>query len=66
MSIAFSGQDLTLLLQRGANQTGAPYTNPIGTNGLCATTCTPSDTPHLGDGFKACYGYKHIMTVWRQ
>ena len=50
----------------GAGQPGAPYTDPLTTpGGYCKDTCTPADNPHNGDGYKACNGYNHIVTVWR-
>ena len=58
----------------GAYQSGAPYTNPFGTNTYCwirtstlnQQNCTPADYPYQNDGFKACKGYNHVMTVWRK
>ena len=49
----------------GANQTGAPYKNAFGGNGYCKDTCTPQDSPNQNDGFKACAGWNHVVTVWR-
>jgi uncharacterized membrane protein YgcG len=49
----------------GAGQTNAPYKNPFGSNGYCRDHCTPADIPHQSDGYKACFGYNHIVTVWR-
>ncbi len=55
----------------GANQTGAPYTDPIGTNALCGSGCTAASGAYpYNDGFSVCYGaggvaYKHVVTVWR-
>ncbi len=50
----------------GATQTNAPYINAFywGT-GLCKTYCTPQDIPNEKDGYKACNGFNHVMTVWR-
>jgi hypothetical protein len=50
----------------GAGQPGAPYTNPLTTaGGYCKDQCAGSDYPHLGDGYKACVGWNHVVTVWR-
>ena len=50
----------------GANQAGAPYVNPFASSGgYCVNACAGSDTPHMGDGYKACNGYNHVVTVWR-
>jgi hypothetical protein len=50
----------------GANGTTGPYTN-LSANGRCNynTFCTPQDMPNQNDGFKACMGYNHVVTVWR-
>jgi uncharacterized membrane protein YgcG len=49
----------------GAGQTNAPYKNPFPSPGYCRDHCTPADVPHQNDGYKACSGYNHIVTVWR-
>jgi hypothetical protein len=49
----------------GVHQAGAPYTNPFGANGYCVNHCTPADMPNQGDGYKACHGFNHVVTVWR-
>jgi hypothetical protein len=49
----------------GAGQSNAPYKNPFPSPGYCRDHCTPADNPHAGDGYKACAGYNHIVTVWR-
>src|SRR6185295_8566524 len=49
----------------GAGQNGAPYKNPFGGNGYCKDNCTPEDIPHENDGYKACIGWNHPVTVWR-
>ncbi len=52
----------------GSMQTNPPYVNPFGTaTASCSTStnCTPADYPHQGDGFKGCYGWNHVVTVWR-
>jgi len=49
----------------GAGQTNAPYKNPFQSPGYCRDHCTPADYPHAADGYKACAGYNHIVTVWR-
>jgi hypothetical protein len=48
----------------GANGTTGPYKNPFA-KGFCNTSCTPQDMPNQNDGFKACMGYNHVVTVWR-
>jgi hypothetical protein len=49
----------------GADQPSAPYTNKFGNNGTCAKNCTAADSPNQNDGYKACGGFKHVVTVWR-
>src|SRR5262249_8079621 len=52
----------------GSVQTNPPYVNPFGTpNSACSTNynCTVADNPHSADGFKACNGWNHVVTVWR-
>ena len=51
----------------GAGQPNAPYLDPFGTPGLCASFCTPSSvkTNNVADGLSACFGYTHVVTVWR-
>ena len=50
----------------GANQAGAPYVNPFAAQGgYCASSCTAADYPYNKDGYKACAGYTHVVTVWR-
>jgi hypothetical protein len=51
----------------GAGQWFAPYYDPFGTPGPCAASCTPSSakTNGVADGFASCYGYTHVVTVWR-
>jgi hypothetical protein len=50
----------------GATQTNAPYTNPFPGTGYCRDYCTASDTPYTTSGYKACNGWNHVITVWRQ
>lgn len=52
----------------GANQVGAPYKNPFAgwASLLCKDTCTAADIPHQADGYKACFGFNNIVTVFRQ
>jgi hypothetical protein len=53
----------------GANQVGAPYTNPFlanGGDGYCADTCVPSDAPYADSGFKACNGWNNPVTTYRR
>jgi hypothetical protein len=51
----------------GAGQSNAPYYDPFGTPGPCAGYCTASSakTNNVSDGFTSCYGYTHVVTVWR-
>jgi hypothetical protein len=50
----------------GASQPGAPYTNPFGTNAMCAGNCTAAASPNQNDGYKSCKGYNTPITVWRE
>jgi hypothetical protein len=53
----------------GSTQTNPPYVNPFGsTYASCATNynCATADYPSQADGFKACYGWNNVVTVWRQ
>jgi hypothetical protein len=53
----------------GSVQTSPPYIDPFGSATASCTTgtyCTPADYPHTADGFKGCYGWNHVITVWRQ
>jgi hypothetical protein len=49
-----------------------PYANPFGTTYAACTTptttnrCSVADYPSQGDGYKACNGWNHVVTVWRQ
>jgi hypothetical protein len=51
----------------GVGQSNAPYTDPFGSPGPCASYCTASSakTNNVADGFSACNGYTHVVTVWR-
>jgi hypothetical protein len=49
----------------GAGQSGAPYTNPFGGGAYCKDHCAAADYPSSGDGYKACAGFNHVITVWR-
>ena len=49
----------------GAGLGNAPYKNPFSSPGYCKDHCTAADIPHSADGYKACNGYNHIVTVWR-
>lgn len=53
----------------GATQTGAPYKNPYSDGGWpgagCNVLCTEQDIPNDKDGYKACAGFNHVITVWR-
>jgi hypothetical protein len=52
----------------GSTQTDPPYVNPFGTNASCAgdSRCAPADYPNQAHGYKACYGWNAVVTVWRQ
>jgi hypothetical protein len=56
----------------GSTQVGAPYINSYSYNGsVCQskntwTNCSSADSPNAAAGFKACSGFNHIVTVWRQ
>ena len=41
------------------------YVDIYGSGGRCAAHCTPSDYPNAMDGFKACSGWNHVVTIWR-
>jgi hypothetical protein len=49
----------------GAGQAGAPYANPFWGSGYCKDNCVPQDQPNQNDGYKACAGWNHVVTVWR-
>ena len=49
----------------GAGLGNAPYSNPFGGAGYCRDHCTPADIPNQNAGYKACMGYNHVFTVWR-
>jgi hypothetical protein len=49
----------------GGDQVGAPYVNPFGVGSPCYQNCTAADIPNQNDGYKACRGYNHVITVWR-
>ncbi len=51
----------------GVGQSNAPYTDPFGTPGPCDSYCTKSTatTNGVADGYAACNGYTHVVTVWR-
>jgi hypothetical protein len=49
----------------GAGLGNAPYSNPFGGAGYCRDNCTPADIPNQDAGYKACMGYNHVFTVWR-
>jgi len=42
------------------------YSDAYGSAGTCAGHCTPSDYPFNSDGFKACSGWNHVVTIWRE
>jgi hypothetical protein len=49
----------------GANS-GSPYVNPFaGGTSYCKDQCTAQDIPNQNDGYKACNGWNHVFTVWR-
>jgi hypothetical protein len=45
--------------------TSAPYTNPFGSGAYCKDRCAAADFPYGSDGYKACNGFTHVVTVWR-
>jgi len=51
----------------GVGQSNAPYINPWGSGGPCQWNCTNSSgsTNGTSDGFTSCWGYSHVVTVWR-
>jgi hypothetical protein len=49
----------------GANQTGAPYKPAAPGPNSCDDVCAAMDAPYQLDGYKACNGYNHVITVWR-
>lgn len=49
----------------GSSQTNPPYIDPWGANAGCANYCAAADYPHGTDGWKACYGWNAVVTVWR-
>ena len=50
----------------GAGLGDAPYVDPLTSpGGYCRDICTPADIPYQNDGYKACIGYNHVVTVWR-
>ena len=49
----------------GAGLGNAPYKDPFGGTGYCRDNCTPADIPNQNAGYKACMGYNHVITVWR-
>jgi hypothetical protein len=51
----------------GVGQSNAPYFDPFGTPGPCASSCATSysSTNGVADGYSSCYGYSHVVTVWR-
>ena len=64
----------------GADQVGAPYTDPFLTggwyapysntgtvgSGACTDYCTAADYPNNAAGFKACSGWNNIVTTYRK
>lgn len=52
----------------GSSQTNPPYVDPFGTNASCndVSRCAAADYPNGSHGFKACYGWNNVVTVWRQ
>lgn len=49
----------------GANQANAPYTYAWAEAKVCKSFCTEADIPNQHDGYKACGGLNHVITVWR-
>ena len=51
----------------GSAQTSPPYVNPFGsTYAGCSSYCAAADGTSSNDGWKACYGWNSVVTVWRQ
>jgi hypothetical protein len=50
----------------GAYQQNPVYSNPFGTNAMCAGNCVAAASPYQNDGFKSCKGYNTPITVWRE
>jgi hypothetical protein len=53
----------------GSKQTNPPYVNPWGATASCGgsvSRCAAADYPNGSHGFKACYGWNNVVTVWRQ
>jgi hypothetical protein len=50
----------------GSSNADTSYSDLYGSGGLCKPHCTGSDYPHVGDGYKACSGWNHVITIWRK
>ena len=64
----------------GADQVGAPYSDPYLTggwyapysntgtigSGACVDYCTAADYPNAAAGFKACTGWNNVVTTYRR
>jgi len=60
------GYDLAVVPGRlGADQSGAPYTNPFGTNAACKKNCMAPPGPNGSSGYTSCNKFKHVVTVYR-
>src|SRR3569623_459241 len=62
------GEDYDLAVvpgRLGANQTGAPYTDPFGSTAACKKYCTASPSPYGTSGYSQCKTFKHVVTVYR-
>jgi hypothetical protein len=50
----------------GAGEGNAPYQDPFtADSGYCRQNCAAADYPNGDSGYKACFGYNHVVTVWR-
>lgn len=61
------GYDVNVVPGRiGYDTSQRPYVNPWGYNASCDGRCAASDWPYPNSGYKACYGYNAVFTVWRR
>ncbi len=58
--------DKGLVAGRIGATAGSPYVNPFASGTTyCKDHCTAQDQPNQDDGYKACNGWNHVVTVWR-
>ena len=48
------------------DQATKPYVDPWGYNAPCSGNCAAADYPYASSGYKACYGFNTVVTVWRK